>query len=433
MGVDSLGVRVFWPTFGTPAGWSNDSAFVSRFLQGSDATYAGPANGGGSHDHDADAHTHTGQSHTHSFSSQPIAPTATTVTMEDTGRGFDRVSRDGPPVQHSHSSATSNASTITYQNAAPAVTINATDALPPYRTMVVIKPDAVTEDVPDDAVCFTDETPTGDGLPTGFVKYAALNDKFVRGANAGGINGGAAEHPHTSPVHSHQDDPHAHVGVTSGTATPTFQVGTGTPQTSGRPIAHHTVTLQSVTLSDVSDEAVTVDAESSDPSFIKLLGIQNTSGDATTPVGIIVAFVGDADDIPSNWQLCNGVGDTLDCTDKQIKATGTDGDVGELGGDNEHTHTTVAHDHAHAAVHSHTASAVTIGLKTRKNVSPTKPTVTSGTPHSHLWMVSTVLANILNETVTMSTDDGRSAYRTVVWIKKMLDRPGPKELLMTTF
>lgn len=432
MGVDSLDVRVFWPsTSGSvDPGWSPDTAFVNKFLQGGDATYTGPADSGGIHSHTADEHTHTGVAHTHSVSSAAVAPAATTVLMEDVNRGFDRVSLDDPPIQHSHSSSTSSAATITYQN--ETITINTTDAQPPYRTMVVIKPDLVTEDVPDDAVCFTDETPTGDGLPTGFTKYAALDNRFVRGADLGGVDDGVATHTHASPAHDHDDDIHSHVGATSGQATPTFQVGTGSPQSTGRPVAHHTVSLLGAN-SAVDTAAVTVDAVSSEPAYIKLLGIRNTSGAATTPVGIIAAFIGDADDIPSNWQLCNGVGDTLDCTDKQIKSTGTDGDVGDTGGSDTHTHTTAVHSHVHPAAHNHTATQTTILTKSRKNVTPTKNTVSSGVSHAHFWTVGTTTANTQTTAATMSTDDGRSAYRTVVWIKRMIERPGPKQLLTTTF
>lgn len=439
MGVDSLSVRVFWPSThaSIPANWTRGTAFDDRFLQGDDAGYAGPANGGGVHGHTVDAHAPTGVSHTHSFSASATSPAV--VTMTDSARGFDRVPHDALPIGHSHDSATSTAATITYQDAAPVVTISSDDALPPYMKLIVIKPDAVTDDVPDDAVCFTDETPTGDGLPTGFVKYAALDDSFVRAPSVGADSDlagfGAATHIHTqtSGDHDHQDDIHVHTPTSEGAANPTFQVGFGSPQASGRPIQHHAVTLQAVTLSDVDNVEVVVNAASSEPAYIKLLGIQNTSGSPTTPVGIIVAFVGDADDIPSNWQLCDGNGDTLDCTNRQIKSTGTDGDVGDTGGSNTHANTTVAHGHMHAAAHDHPANATTITIKARQDAASTKQTVTGGAPHTHSWAVVNTQPVIQNETVTMSTDDGRSAYRTVVWIKKLIERPGPKALLASTF
>lgn len=433
MGVDSLDVRVFWPsTLGSiDPGWEQDAAFDDRFLQGDDAAYAAPADDGGVHGHTADpeTHTHTGNPHTHVFSAGNAAPS--TVTVKFVTRGFLWVPDAAPPTgAHTHLSETSAGATITYQN--KIVTINTTDALPPYRTMIVIKPKLVTADVPDDAVCFTDETPTGDGLPTGFAKYAALDGRFVRGANAGGANGGAATHDHASPGHDHDDDTHSHTQTISGDSDPAFRTVTGTPEHITIPTKHHRVFLVGKVLNDVNDRAITVDAFSSEPAYIELLGIQNTSGAATTPVGIIVAFVGDADDIPSNWQICDGNGDTLDCTDKQIKSTGVDGDVGDTGGNNTHTHTSPTHDHTHAGGHNHTSNVTMYQAAVRQYEATLRNAPSAGT-HTHSWTIGMGTPTMQNTVVTMSTDDGRSAYRTVVWIKKLIERPGPKGLLASTF
>lgn len=432
MGVDSLDVRVFWPSThaSIPSGWSRDTGFDERFLQGDDAGYTAPQDGGGEHSHTPDEHTHIGDPHTHDFSSAHTVPTKVWIKQHD--RGFARVPDAGPPTgSHRHLSIASNVATITYQVPDPTVTISSEDAAPPYKKMIVIKPDLATEDVPEHAVCFTDEVV----LPTGFIKYAGLSEKFVRGADEeggdGGLTGGDTEHDHESPEHGHDDNSHRHAATVCGFSDPTFRADAATEDETCLPTKHHNVELDSKAAGGVAGTAITVDAASSEPAYVKLLGIWNTSGAATTPIGIIAAFVGDADDIPSNWRLCDGTGDTIDCTNKQVKSTGTDEDVGDTGGNDSHDHASPEHGHAQSN-HNHDTTAGMYQSRGYVAAAPLRATAVFGV-HTHVWTVYIVVATMQNAGVGIQSADGRSAYRTMVWIKKLIERPGPKALWGTTF
>lgn len=433
-GVDSLSVRVGWPGAhaAPPTGWTRDTNFDERFLQGDDAGFAGSANGGDSHGHTANSHTHTGNQHRHTFDTGVGVVASTTPVKE--GTAFPFMATISGALTHNHLSANGTYATIAYQDAS--VTIDSEDAQPPYQKLIIIKPDLVTSDIPDDAVCYTDEAV----LPTGFAKYPVIDDDFVRGPSAGAdaaVTGfGSVTHDHDSPadVHDHVIDVHAHGDANSGPSNPHVRRASGSPNVIILQTVHHTVGMGNEALADLTDTAVVIAAVSSEPAYTKLLGIQNTSGAATTPVGVIVAFVGAASEVPSNWQLCDGNGDTVDCTNTQIKSTAADGEIGDQdGSSNTHTHTTTAHGHTHGA-HDHPVGAVSMsGNLLRQTGSPSGAGIVTGT-HLHApWSIDNETPTLQNATVTMNTVDKRSAYRTVIWIKKLIERPGPKALLATTF
>lgn len=437
MGVDSLSVRVFWPSThaSIPSGWSRDTLWDEKFLQGVASDYVRSVNGGGSHTHTGTGHTHVGNQHRHTF--EGVADESIVTQIEYGGR-FPNVT--SPPIsfprRHRHNVANGAYNTITYQE--ETVTIESEEAMPPYMKLIVIKPDAVTDDIPDDAVCYTDETV----LPTGFAKFAALDDSFVRapsvGADADLAGFGGPDHDHDSPAgsHDHDIDGHSHALTTCGQAPEQSRGEFGIPGTTVLNLQHHSVPMGPKFLDDMTETEVVVAATSSEPSYIKLLGIQNTSGDPTTPVGVIVGFVGAATTVPSNWQLCDGVGDTVDCQDKQIWSTVADGEIGDVGGSNLHTHTiTGNHDHDHGG-HNHPVGSVNmIGNVAKKvGVEDVDAIPQIGGIHTHPWTINGETPTLQAAAVTLDgIEDVRSAYRTLIWIKKLIERPGPKALLASTF
>jgi hypothetical protein len=72
------------------------------------------------------------------------------------------------------------------------------------------------------------------------------------------------------------------------------------------------------------------------------------------PVGGIVMYSGTFADIPANWALCDGSGSTPDLADKFVIGTATEGDIGDTGGSETHTH-----DPGTLAVAAHTTAADT--------------------------------------------------------------------------
>jgi len=417
VGVSSTSIRAFWP--GThasiPSGWTEDTAFTDRFLQGSDATFAGSANGGAAtHGHTAASHTHTGNAHAHEFYSASAAGVSFFADV-----GGIKVSRRA----HAHSTKTSAAATITYQSTT--ITVTAAAMQPPFVRMIVIAPNDAGQDIPDDAICFADAAaPTGFHITDGLGGTTDYDGKFVIGpatsGGDGGGTGGATTHTHSSPAHTHNDDDHVHAATICGTSSSELCLAGAI---SARGTTHHVVSFNSTGsgIDDVSSDAVTVDAVSSLPAYIDLVGIQNTSGAAATPDGVICPYVADISEsgFPADWLLCDGTAGTLDCRNRQARITKTVGSAGGTGGNNTHTHTTQPHGHTHGA-HTHGAqhsSYIGVGLVAAGAVNLVINTATDS--HTHTWTMDNATPTMQNATVTMSTDDGRYLYRTVVWLKRL--------------
>lgn len=430
MPVQTTKVRVLWP-YDTavkpiPPGWTRDAAADGRFLQGSDSTFTGAADGGGPHKHTDETmpggHLHIGDRHRHPFS----AASTTAVALNAHISMVEPVAVS--QARHGHVYESSNWATITY-GTDPAVIDNA-DMKPPWVQAIIIKPDDIGQDIPDGAVCFGDSAV----LPTGFVKTDGtgetldLDGKFVIGATpagAGGGIGGSATHQHTSQIHNHKPDDHVHTSRICGnsTATTVIQEGVVSPPTSATG-AHHNVALDTKVLPDVSPEQVVVQSASSEPAYVKLLGIQNTSGTGTTPAGVIVPFVGAISDMPSEWVLCDGENDTLDCTDRQIKITTNTGEIGDIGGSDTHTHQADPHHHTHG-IHNHTTSVLSSGNVAALSGAPTAAVLNRILSHNHAWTVDNEIPTMQDVTIRFSTDDGRFDYRTVVWVKYVPAAPAP--------
>ena len=61
----------------------------------------------------------------------------------------------------------------------------------------------------------------------------------------------------------------------------------------------------------------------------------SVSLDNSVPVGSILPYNGDLDDIPENWALCDGKNGTPDLRDRFITGAGNSYDIGDFGGENE--------------------------------------------------------------------------------------------------
>lgn len=401
--------RLFWTgtNASIPAGWAEDALFADRYLQGDNTGYTAPANSGStSHVHTADAHDHTGNSHTHFFFSDTQAPGSNVIAVPGSATPDFSTKRS-----HSHSLKSSSGATVTYQSAT--VTIDSDAGEPEFIKVIVLKPDDGNQLVPDDGIVYTDEstTPSGFDLADGTLGTTDIVDKFLKGTSSGGDGGGtggATTHTHTSPVHTHTVDNHLHTamqatGAQTQNALKTFPLMDCADHT------HHDVALDDKALSDLSSDAVTVDSASSEPAFVKLLGIQNTSGSPTLPSGVIVPFVGAFGDIPTDWAA------VTETYDKQIKATATVGEIGDTGGSDTHAHTTTSHGHTHG-VHGH-AYVETDNMGSTFYNGGATAVLGAGDTHNHTWTVFGQTPTLQTTAVTMSTDDGRYQRRTVLFIK----------------
>jgi len=423
--------RVFWPESDAsiPTDWTRDTNFDDHFLQGDDETFTGAATtAAATHLHSIPVHTHTAATHSHRFSG------AAASAISNSSRTSSKpVVRYCVRWSHSHTQIGGNSTAVTYQNAS-AQNTGTTGALPPYYTMIMIGPDDALQDIPDDAVCFTDEStaPTGFSITDGTAGTPNLDDKFLLGAdtgNDGGGTGGTATHTHTSSGHTHTANSHSHASITCGSAT---TIGAFSPLSAPTPTTpsawHHGVSMSSATSSNLDSDSPSTDAISSEPAYIKLLGIQNTSGSATLPDDVVIPWVASAASIPAGWDLMDGGGTTTDCRDKQIKVTETPGEIGDTGGADSHTHT-VTHNHTTTGTHTH-STGETDHLTTYTIDSGITITAKNAN-HNHTWtVVAKDEPDSDNASPVTDSKDVRYNYRTVVFIKKVTPSTLLKDVIM---
>lgn len=405
-----------------PANFSEETSFADRYLQGAGNYYSGPANGGATtHGHTVLTHTHTGNSHTHTFSSSSTA-------VGEHGTAVPGGSSATPSARgtHSHITATTVSATLSYGSTV--MTIDAAGADPPAVKILFITPVDGTRDIPASAVCFTDETSISGFSATGGAGGTPnLDAKFLKATSSGGnsdLTGlGALTHNHTSPTHTHTIVDHQHNASNSGTASAlSDHAGTGLVTMAG---PHHTVVAATAALSDLSSDAATISSSSSEPEYYTLLGIQNTSGSAALPDGVIVPYFGALSAIPraEGWAFCDGSNAELpDLRDKQIKVTSSAGSIGATGGSATHNHTG-NHGHTHTGSHTHSAGRVTVINSIIHGTGAPNLTIDDQTgialPHTHGWTFSSTTPTLQNANVTISSSDVRMPYRTVVFIKKL--------------
>ena len=68
-----------------------------------------------------------------------------------------------------------------------------------------------------------------------------------------------------------------------------------------------------------------------------ILGQRPSIPDSGVPVGSIVIWSGTESNIPENWHLCDGTNGTPDLRGQFVIGAGTDYEVGDTGGEVEHT------------------------------------------------------------------------------------------------
>lgn len=403
--------RIFWPsTFASiPVGWSEDTSFSDRFLQGSNSGYLTPTNSGTiSHTHIAAVHAHVSDPHNHIFSCPSLVVPS---TFTDTAKPITALV--SVPSTHGHLSAISQSATIVYviEN----VTITAQDGRPEYLKVIVIKPNDGNQLIPNSGLVYTDLTTNIDGfqVANGSSGTVDATDRFLLGTDIGGDGGpigGSGTHLHSSAPHTHNMGSHFHTDQLCGQA--------DTSQNSKDSFAfltlaesqHHNVSLNNKILSDLSSDVIGIDQTSSEPEFIKLLGIQNISGNEKLSDGVIIAFVGAFSDIPTGWTAASGT------YDRQIKTTTAISMVDQLGGSQLHTHISPAHTHTHSP-HNHLATQSNISGGPLRNGGSSPTLASVDVNHNHIWTVGNTTPTLQTTPVILSNVDGRYKYRTVLFIK----------------
>lgn len=413
MGLD-MDIRALWPhsAASIPANWNRDDAedFEGRFLQGSST--AGSNGGVADHTHVADAHAPTGDAHTHTV------PAVGAGIGSVVGHPLGPNIRSYPSPTHTHPSSVSASTTITYDTTV--VTINTDVGKPPFMEAILIGPDDGDQEMPDDSVGFFTSTsiPTGFSLTDGTGGTVDLSEKFIVGAAAagdGGGTGGSLTHIHVSPGHLHTPTgthDHAAIDYTSAVGVVLADLARGN---SSARMLHHKQDVIAGTPGSTSSDAVTVDSASSEPAHTLLHGVQNISGGALTPDGVILPFVGTT--VPEGWTLCDGSNGTPDLTATQVKVTVSPTQLGQTGGsDDDHLHTTQPHPHTHSS-HSHSFGLTNFASQDISGASSTAQVTSAG--HAHITTpTGSTTPTLQNNTVVLNTSAGKPLFRTVKFIRK---------------
>lgn len=291
-----------------------------------------------------------------------------------------------------------------------------TAAEPPYIVCVLIEPDNDTEaHVPVDGVVLAEKPwdESGFAIADGTASTVDMTDRFIRAASNGGHGGGTGgslTHTHSPGSHTHTSNAHTHGNAQFTTGSSTVQLGKA-PDASH--ITHSKFESIGNTSISITSQSFTVNAASSEPEYHKLLPLQNKGASAATPNGTILPYTGLSGDLPSEWFVCDGTNGTPDLSTRQIKMTGIEAEVGQLGGYATHVHTTLSHTHSqtahnHTYVHNQTTSPGTTG----------KTNMASGT-HTHTGdSMDTTTSTILSTAPTSSAFDGRYLYTNVLFILK---------------
>ena len=340
-----LNVILIWP--GThaaiPSGWQRETTLDSQYPKASGAENPATTGGSATHSHTSPAHSHTMVSHSHTVG------TGSAVVSNQRGNDGGSSAVWNP---HSHPTTLSGVGGGTLSDA---VTYASVNNLPPYYGVIFIKPSSTPQPIPSQVITLLDTStiPTGFSFTDGSASTPDLRNRYLRGSTPSGnagVTDGSTSHQHTID-HTHTTQAHSHSG-TSGSESPA-DAGTS----SGSPVAgHHTHTISLPNANDTT-AAYTGSAGSADtvePSYYKLLAIQNSSGaNKAANIGMIALWLGTTANIPLGWSLCDGTNGTPALTNYYIKIANSSAELDNTGGSNSHTHT-ASNSHTHTATGTHT-------------------------------------------------------------------------------
>lgn len=407
-----------------PTGWQRVTSLDGKFPKGAlDGVNPNATGGSDTHTHTSPTHTHTIVNHTHSGQVG-----RSTNDFETHGGGvIDGASRDA----HEHSYTTDS---IWNGDISKAITYQAGSSLPPYHSVIFITPDTIPAQLDHEILALfgAGDIPTNWGLADGTIYNEGegdevtspnLTDKFLRGATAGqdaGATGGALSHTH-DVSHNHGTVGHSHQASEGavGQSSDGSRNRTGTLGGAGAVVDRnhkHNVTLNANSETPSTYSGSAGSAENNVQPLHKLLrAIQNVSGGPSKPRGIIGLWLGDLDDIPPGWFLCNGEQGTPDMRGYHLKLTATEGNVGNTAGANTHSHA-ASNSHTHTAPGSHTHT----GFTSPHNVYYGSNADADGAskPHSHEFIQSINAQTTSWNATTIQADasNNEPAYRTVAFI-----------------
>jgi hypothetical protein len=335
-------VIVMMPSGSVPTGWSAVSDMNSKFPKG---TTGDSTSTGGSA-----THTHSGGSHTHSETSHGHGLTTTNNNAAASSAGLNQGGQ-GPSANHTHTSTPSNASGT---SGSASNSWDSDNHEPSYYNFLYIKSDGTPEGLPNGCVALY----MSNSAPTGWTAHSASQGKFARGNSSGGGTGGAGTahtHAGTEGSHTHSAGNHTHAG--SGQSTMSQYSGEGEKGGYGSGAHFHVGWgLNSGGAHTSGSSAAGTSASATpEPSYRKVAGYINNSGEDQDTIGIICMWQGSVGSIPDAYTLCNGSNGTPDMNGRFLRMAS---------GDNDGTGGSTTHSHTYSNSHSHSTSSHTHGLAT---------------------------------------------------------------------
>ena len=404
----SNGVIFIWTgtNAGIPAGWERvtdlDGKYPKVISNGS--TEPNTTGGSATHTHTGSSHTHTMASHTHT-----VSYGGSLGTNQDSGSS----DQNGIANGHSHPSQTSGGPTsVSVSN--ESVTYTSVSNDPPYYTVIYITPTTSVGGLANLTIGLyedSDFTTNNTGKFNGYYQCDGnnstpdLTNRYFKGASAGadaGTTGGSTTNSHTL-THTHSIS-HAHAQLTTPLSTGPFNNDTGGSDMASK-FHTHTTTINT-TNSSTSDTPSTTTTETVEPSYKKILPLQNRSNSVYTPNGIIGLWLGSLNSIPINFELVSNY------YNYYLKGTYGYLQIGDTGGSNTHTHASSTHTHS-AVSHSHTGSTSTFGSDTRRDGNGEGGV----RDHNHNVTVSTENIILNSGSTTADSSSNEPEYRTVALIK----------------
>jgi hypothetical protein len=392
-----------------PSGWTRETSLDDKFPKAWGSENPDVTGGALTHSHTVSPHTHTINSHTHTGSTGNDL--GGTSQKDTSGVG-------GAPSTHYHNFTSSDVVGGTVGNSSNN-TYNSASNLPNYYEVIFIKSGGTTG-LPNNVIAYFDKS----NIPLGWQECNGANGspdlrgKYLKGAPSGadaGGTGGSNTHTHTLS-HNHSIS-HYHTGTTGGAANNRSTRGyTGGGANNASPDDHvHSFTLNTVNETSTTYNA-TSDTQSNEPLHKKLIAIQNKTGNFSKPKYIIGLWLGDVNNIPKGWVLCDGNNGTLNLKDYFIKIANNSSEIGTTGGNNSHGHGAISHSHTATSSHSHSASTAYNGTW---GYYQQNGTLYASNSHYHdISSTSSQTTSLANSNIpASSTDDNQPPYRTVAYIQ----------------
>jgi len=415
------GVILLWAGThaGIPSGWTRETTLDDKFPKATaDGTNPDVIGGSDTHTHTSTAHSHAMVAHNHSVSSN-----------QDTASEDDTDSTNSSGIEHHTHTGTTN--TVTSGSISDAISYQAASTLPPYYTVIFIKPSGTVGSISAGIIGFVGSStiPTNWAFCDGTGSTPNLLNKYLRGASVGadaGGTGGATSHSHTVD-HTHTAVNHSHTGTSGGGSGSGHNIGN---PAGSNPFGSHThgITLYNQSVATSTYTGTAGSAETVEPAYKKLNPIRSSA--TSTPKGLVGLWLGTLVNIPNGWVLCDGNNDTLDLRDKFIKCADIAANIGGTGGGNSHSHAASnSHNHTASASHSHTGSFAS--NDDNNGPQPTGGNYVIKNPHGHnMASCDSQTSTYGNITIAAENSSNEPAYRTVAYIQLNKTRKGAGLLTM---